>query len=251
VRLAVSAQAVAHVTFRSGGQARSVRAWGAVDARAPSPRVPQVAFRLDTSPAGPLANACRPYDGPKLSWLVAACKAPDGSYWAVQSWQRPLPNYGLPASGEQAVWELRLSHWRGEPAVLDVKLDWAYRRYDHLYGTLTYRGKPVHGFRSTRFGVPLDTYGRNIYLDTFNSAYGKGWKRENSFLANKPRGNFCYGFFPHGPRPVGRGTAYRATVIGPGVTPDVFWQGTARGDYDALLDQDANAEQKRIGCKAN
>ena len=59
-----------------------------------------------------------------------------------------------------------------------MKLDWVQRRYDHLYGKLTYRGKPVHGFRSTHRGNPLDTYGRNIYLDTFNSSYGSGWRRE-------------------------------------------------------------------------
>jgi hypothetical protein len=51
----------------------------------------------------------------------------------------------------------------------------------------TKAGKPVHGFRSSRFGVPLDTYGRNIYLDTLGSGYGGGWKRENSFLAHRPR----------------------------------------------------------------
>ena len=59
-----------------------------------------------------MRNACRPYDGPELQWLVTACKAPDGSYWAVQAWQRMLPNYGLAPTPKQAVWELRLSHWK-------------------------------------------------------------------------------------------------------------------------------------------
>ena len=39
-------------------------------------------------------NECRPYDGPPLAYLVAACTAPDGSYWALQSWQRNLPHRG-------------------------------------------------------------------------------------------------------------------------------------------------------------
>src|SRR5262249_32372333 len=38
---------------------------------------------------------CGRYDGPPLAWLVTACKAPDGTYWAVQSWQRLLPDYGV------------------------------------------------------------------------------------------------------------------------------------------------------------
>ena len=40
-------------------------------------------------------NACRPYTGPTIPWLVVACTAPDGSYWALQSWQRALPDLGL------------------------------------------------------------------------------------------------------------------------------------------------------------
>src|ERR1043166_4214971 len=42
-------------------------------------------------------NACQPYDGPALSYLVTACKAPDGSYWAVQNWQKDLPLLGFDA----------------------------------------------------------------------------------------------------------------------------------------------------------
>ena len=30
-----------------------------------------------------------------LVWLVAACRAPDGSYWALQRWQRLLPMRGI------------------------------------------------------------------------------------------------------------------------------------------------------------
>ena len=95
----------------------------------------------------------------------------------------------------------------------------------------------MHGFRSTAGGNPLDTFGRNLYVDTFNSAYGSGWKRENSFLMHKGTGTFCYGFYPHGAHPIGKGERYRATIIGPGVTPDVMWQGNALGPYDASLDQ--------------
>jgi hypothetical protein len=104
----------------------------------------------------------------------------------------------------------------------------------------------VHGFRSTAGGNPLDTFGRNLYVDTFNSAYGSGWKRENSFLMHKGTGTFCYGFYPHGSHPIGKGQRYRATIIGPGVTPDVMWQGNALGPYDASLDQQLADEQRQI-----
>ena len=33
-------------------------------------------------------------------------------------------------------------------------------------------------------------------------------------------------------RPGGFGQRYRATVIGPGVTPDVVWEGVAPGAYE-------------------
>jgi len=49
--------------------------------------------RLRTA-ATSFTNKCRPYSGPALNWLVAACTAPDGSFWALQSWQRMLPNLG-------------------------------------------------------------------------------------------------------------------------------------------------------------
>ena len=60
-----------------------------------------------------------------------------------------------------------------------------------------------------------------IYLDTYNSAYGTGWMRENSFLAHNPNGTWCYSVNPHGSHPAGTGSQYRFTVLGPGVTPDV------------------------------
>jgi hypothetical protein len=244
VRLQVDAGGRALVTFRSEGSPHSVVAWGAVDAREPSRSRPQVAFSLALG-GGIGANACKPYSGPPLAWRVAACTAPDGTHWAVQAWQRALPNYGASASGDRAAWELRLSHWSGPLPVLEISTDWSYRRYHHLYGRLTYRGKPVFGFRTTRYGVPLDSYGRNVFVDTDGSDYGTGWKRVNSFLAHNPRGTFCYGFYPHGGG-TGQGKRYRATVIGPGVAPDVMWQGAAPSAFDAAREAEANAAQKAL-----
>ena len=245
VRLQADAQGRALISFRSEGQSRQLLAWGAVDARPPSTTVPQVAFELRYGGSiGP--NVCAAYKKPPLAWKIAACTTPNGEHWALQAWQRMLPNYGVAPTGDRAAWELRLSHWRGSLPVLELWTDWSYRRFHHLYGRLTYRDGGVFGFRSTRFGVPLDTYGRNVYVDTFGSAYGSGWQRENSFLTHKPTGGFCYGFYPHGPHPVGAGKKYRATVIGPGVTPDAMWEGRAPGVYDAAADATANDDQRRV-----
>jgi hypothetical protein len=63
---------------------------------------------------------------------------------------------------------------------------------------------------------------------------------------HKGTGKFCYGFYPHGARPEGNGTRYRATIIGPGVTPDVFWASEALGDYDLAFDLEQHALQKEF-----
>ena len=136
---------------------------------------------------------------------------------------------------------MNLSHWSGPIAEIEAYSDWIYGgRYHRVFGRFTYRGQPVYGFRSDRYGSPLDRYGRVLYLDTFNSAYGPGWKRENGFLAHRLTGAFCYGLYPHaqlpgyrsGPRPAGNGQRYRITVQGPGVTPDVSWVGDGLPDFD-------------------
>ncbi|MDX6514576.1 MAG: hypothetical protein QOH73_242 [Gaiellaceae bacterium] len=269
LRLGVNQQGLALLTYRTNGALRHVVAWGAINALPPTPGRRQVKFQLDYAGGWGafrrdiwkgFRDACQPYDGPPLSWIVTACKAPDGSYWAVQSWQKMLPNVGLtPSQWLQSAWEVHLSHWNTEVPVLTIDIDWAYRRYHHLYGSYTYLGQPIFGFRVTRTGAPLDTWARNIYVDTYNSAYGSGWKRENSFLSHNPTGTFCYGFYPgqnNSRRPAGTGTYYRATAIGPGVTPDPFWQSAAPGPYNRDLDLVANDAERNLFagdrlCKAN
>jgi hypothetical protein len=98
-----------------------------------------------------------------------------------------------------------------------------------------YNGQPIYGFGTTNVGAPTDSFGRLIYLDTFGSVYGPGWKRENSFVPHNPTGVFCYGFYSFDPtkggyrhppgaterRGPGTGSQYRLTLSGPGVTPNV------------------------------
>ena len=252
VSLKADARGRAVVSYTAAGRKRHVLLWDAVNARAPSTSAPQVEFKRDYSGGWgafrkplwkTMRNSCGAYNGPPLAYLVVACTAPDGSHWALQAWSRPLPNLGIdPWKPEQRAVELHLSHWSGELPRLEVWLDWVNtRKYHHLFGRFTYRGEPVYGFGATPRGNPLDRYGRLVYVDTYDSAYGPGWRRENSFLAHRPNGNFCYGFYAHDPypgypdvgrRPPGNGARYRVTASGPGVTPIVVWEGGALPDYN-------------------
>jgi len=242
--LTIDRQGRAHIGYSSRGHWRTLTAWGAINARMPSRTAPQVKFKFHYGEGG--RGVCLPYDGPPLSWLVKACTAPDGSYWALQSWQRLKPNYG----GTKGAWELHLSHWRGALPELVIYQNWAYGHVRHIFGRLTYNGVGVYGFNATPRGAPLDSYGRNIYVDTFNSAYGKGWHRVNSFLTHhrgNTLGDFCYGFYPFAGRPGGGGTRYRATVEGPGVTPDVMWQADDIGPFDAAIQDQMRTLERSWG----
>jgi hypothetical protein len=244
VKLTVDSRGTALVSYRDQhGRDRRVLASGAVDA--------ELAFKLDYSGGRGRwkgITTCGPYDGPRLAWLVTACKAPDGSYWALQRWQRLLPRQGGKPSAGQAAWELRLSHWRGDIPLLEIHLDWIYGgKYRHLFGRYTYSGKPIFGFKSTSTGVPLDAYGRNIYLDVLDAPYGSGWRREGALLTHRPHGNFCWGFYPRkslagrSRGPAGEGRRYRATAVGPGVAPDASWSGPALGAFDPEHERAMNA----------
>ena len=262
--LQVDSTGHALVSFTDGGKQEHILVWGAINASAPVRGKEQVAFQVDYSggykalkKAGyykTIKSVCKPYTGPKLAWFVTGCTAPDGSFWALQSWQRMLPNLGFkPWKPEQSVWELHVSHWSGPLAQLQVWQDWAWGgRFHQILGQLTYLGKPVYGFGATTVGAPTDSWGRNNYLDTYGSKYGPGWYRENSFLAQSPAGAFCYSFGPRPPYPgypaspprQGNGTQYRISVIGPGVTPVIMWQGPDVGDWDPSSADDKALEAK-------
>jgi hypothetical protein len=272
VRLAVNRSGQALVTYRADGRMWHVLVWNAINARSPSTVMPQVRFRIDRSGGWKtygktiwqtFRNACAPYSGPAIPYVVTACTASDGSHWALQSWQRLYPNLGwLPWLASQRAYELHVSHWNGELAQLSVYTDWVWsKRYHQLFGKLTYHGAPVYGFRATRYGARLDSYGRLIYVDTYNSVYGKGWRRENSFLTHNPTGIWCYGFYawdpykggyrhppnwPHGKlRGPGKGSKYRVTTEGPGVTPDIQVVVAGLNDYDPSNPEHVAYEQRQ------
>jgi len=246
VRLQVNRHGVALVLYHTRADgARHVLFWGAVDDRA-------LVFQRDYSGGWGsgrgdyrhFRNACRRYSGPTLFAAVAACTAPDGTFWALQSWMYHVPNYG----GTRGARELRLSHFSGELPVLWAKGDWSWAgRYHHMYGQLTYLGKPVIPYRVSSVGAVLDGRGRNVAVDSFDSDMGRGWHRVNAMLAGRPSGEFCLGFTPKGTftRLTGRSRhgQYRVSVAGPFVAPDVRIAFDGPPPYDPVVDEIANAEQ--------
>jgi hypothetical protein len=266
VKLQVNAAGQALVTYDAEGKHSNVLVWGAVNAIHPTAAREQVAFKIDYSGGygtfkrpiwKTFKNACGRYDGPQLHWLVAACKAPDGSYWALQRWQRRLPLLGFaPWLPEHTRWELHVSHWNTELPVLEMYTNWTYGfQWQGVFGRLTYLGHPVYGFSTTREGNPRERYSRNVYIDTYNSVYGSGWMRESGILTHRTTGTFCHSFVPQRPfpgypsqdmRPPAPGERYRVTVMGPGVTPVLMTEVAGLPAYNQ-----ANPEHVRFEADAN
>jgi hypothetical protein len=112
--------------------------------------------------------------------------------------------------------------------------------------------------------VPLDKYGRNVFIDTLNSSYGPGWKREAGILTHRDTGTFCHSFVPQRPfpgypnqdlRPPAPGERYRVTAGGPGVMPVMQTEisGLTRADlardpeFDAVFDRVMAGDRKCAG----
>ena len=241
---------------KQDGERRDVLVWGAVNATPTAGDEPQVRFSVDYSGgwktrgrrvASSFRDACRRYDGPALPLLVAACTAPDGSFWALQRWQRLLPLRGLePFRPQHAAHELHLSHWSGPLPELEVSPNWTYGgRWQGLFGRLSYHGMPVFGTRTPTTRT-ADRHARYVYIDTYNSSYGPGWRRDAAKVTHVGNGAFCYSFVPQTPPPgyptaevrgPGNGERHRATAMGPGVTPIVQWEGAGLQRFDAVADR--------------
>src|SRR5205823_6992512 len=91
IQLAVNNKGEALVNYRTVRGTQHVLAWGAINARQPNRAIKQQRFKLDYAGGWrkyhsqywkTFGKGCRAYDGPALAWMVTACKAPDGSYWA-------------------------------------------------------------------------------------------------------------------------------------------------------------------------
>jgi hypothetical protein len=145
---------------------------------------------------------------PALPWALVVRQGPDGSFYALQSWQRLVDG---PV-------ELRFSRWRGDPTKLTLHAVCCKWGGENIKGNASFHGKPIYGFKATRQGDPLDPYGRNVYLDSFRAGH---WQRMMGILAKRPAGQFSLWI-----RSVWAGTAYRGTISGPNwgwtLGPDAF-----------------------------
>ena len=278
VSLKVNAKGEALFTYRrSDGRLRHVLAWGALNARAPSQELAQVKFRWDYAGGWgkyrkgrywkSFKNRCQPYDGPALALLVAACKAPNGTYWTVQAWQRRLPLLGFDPGFPPDELELHVAHFSGELPKLEVFPNWTYDgRWQGLFGRYSYLGQPIFGFGANAKGVPKDKYGRNLYIDTLNSPYGTGLAprvrdphapRDRHVLSQLRPAAPVRGVSESGCPPGGRGREYRVTAGGPGVMPvmQVELAGLTRSDlrrddefnsvFDRVMDGDKTCAGER------
>ena len=159
----------------------------------------QVDFKLDYSGGWgtykkdvwkTLRNTCGPYTGPPLAWRVTrlhgqgrhqlgapvvAADAPELRRRAeCEAGRLGAPALALDGAAARADGQHELGLREVRPPLRDVPLQRARPS--------TASSRPPAATRSTRFG-------RNLYVDTFNSAYGPGWKRENSFLMHKGTGH--------------------------------------------------------------
>jgi len=278
--LKVNRQGIALVEYSTvAGVRRHVLVWGAIDgiAHQTVPPSTQPRFLMDYSGGWKsrgnarywrsFANGCGHYDGPALPFLVVACKAPDGTYWALQAWQRNLPMRGFaPWTERQKALELHISHWRGELPELQVYRRWTYGGTQQgIFGRLRYRGEPVYGTRTSSARI-RDEWARNISIDTFDSDFGPGWKHDTAIATHVRNGAFCYSFVPQAPPPGyprtapngnGLGERHRISAIGPGVTPivqatiprltlfDANAQREATRTFDEILGDDSRCAPER------
>ena len=166
-----------------------------------------------------------------------AARRADGSYWALQSWQRVLPNYGLSATPKQSVWELRLSHFRGALPVLTVQAELGlpqvppHLRLVHLSRPPGPRLQVDVGRRPARHLRP-QPLPRHVRLglrqglaarEQLPDAQGHRQVLLRLLPPRRP---------PRGPRHAS--TAPRSSA--PASLPDIYWEADALGAYDKAFD---------------
>lgn len=223
----------------------------------PTRRIPCLADWQGRDPSVVPGHRCKVQEGPwSRTWLVqqVAKRAPDfggelganGLTLYVSSWTgdaadtgRPswahayapatIPSFDLPPLGAQT--------FTGVPQLLGF-MRWSkfsprgyqgYLKGEHyplIFGSFTYSGYGVYG-PGDRYGAPTTAFGRNVYIDTYNSDYSiyTGWRRIMGVLTQPPNGTFCYELSEKGgsggKSGISASRMYRLTAIGPGLTPVV------------------------------
>ena len=132
-----------------------------------------------------------------LPFAITVKQTPDGAFWALQAWRR-LARGPL---------ELRFSRWRGIPTLLTLRAVCCKWGGENVRGEASFHGRPIFGWRSTPQGVPLDSLGRNVYLDSYRAGR---WTRMMGILTNRPTGFFSLWIRRHW-----QGSSYRGVISGP------------------------------------
>ena len=217
---------------RCKGVKRHVLYWGAVNWAEKFNRDYSGGWKSKVADYKRFSNNCKPYTGPRLPLMIAGCDAKDGSHWALQQWQRLWNNYG----GSKAANELYISHWKGDAGrARDPDRLQLPRQAPAPVGQ-------VHVPRQAGLRHEVDDQGRaarqaRAATSTSTTSTKQTWRRVNSFLTHPPTAGFCYTFANHpasspGWNGQGTGDAYRATAIGPGVTPVVQVHFAPPGPYN-------------------
>jgi hypothetical protein len=233
-KLSVDKNGTAQVIYKKKGKTFKVLYWGGHNT--------SLRFKYDRSNGWkskkhnwkkPMKSVCGKYTGPAIPYAISTCTMPDGSHWALQKWERTIANYG--GQYKKKKFETRISHWTGDAAKFEVWDNWSWSgRYTHIFGTLTYLGKPVYAKKFRDDGYVLDGIGRNLTIDAYDSDYGSGWRRVNAILTHRPSGQFCFGFSPKfladGDQRRGKSSVdrYRLAVAGPFVSPDIEYEFSAK-----------------------
>ena len=209
VRLAVNAKGEALVTYtRANGQASTRAGVGRAERDRPR-RVPsRSSGSSSTTREGPGSTARRATGArsrtsagrtPVLRFRTALPRAPprtaptggfrSGSGCSRSAASRPFSRPTWPGSCTSRTGRRRSPCSRSRPTGRTAA------SFQGLFGRLVYEGKPVHGFRTPTRGR-IDHNARYVYIDTFDSAYGPGWKRDGAKVTHLGSGGFCYSFAP-------------------------------------------------------
>ena len=194
--LKVNGKGEALFTYRrADGRLRRVLAWARstpVRRRPTFPRcgsagtTPAVGASTETGSTGGASRTAAGRTTARSTDARRRMQGPDGTYWTVQvatapaaprlrSVAPPPCELGVPRRALRR----RASSAR-TPSQLDARRPLAGR----LRPLQLPRPAGVR-VRLDRKGRPKDKYGRNLYIDTLNSAYGAGWRRESGILTHK------------------------------------------------------------------
>jgi hypothetical protein len=260
------------IRYRKNGEAKKCLVWGGVNGNANPEVGPPVELQKNYLGKGFGADTSSRYKGPGptdgLGLVVSSVTVPNGSHWVAQKWRRMQPNYGLrPDDPLDRAVELHVSHFSGPLPQLEVWSTWAPNLRDsegghvlhRLLARHRYKGKPVYGIATNRFGAPLSVYERNMRISVQNGPAdyvryrqgGKVWQRENGIICGHRRsGVCCYGFgvrthdgrdgtwkdetipVKAGRRGPATGSLYLCEVEGPGATPITFRWADGLPSYD-------------------